>query len=166
MTKIDDPFYWENLLEVVNCSLSMRRVSKGAYTCPDSGSAYTHRRAKYFGAYQDKAVSWLFEIKAVVSVERDLGSSQLRWKNVDVNNGSIIEEAREKIQTDSHLSNEIKEHGLQVFLLDKPARTNFYKSTKGGMFGSKQYFPGIAADCNSSSQLAEKLRNKRWSDFS
>ena len=46
----------------------MRRISKGVYACPDTGGAYTHKRARYFGAYEDKTVSWLFEIRAVVAV--------------------------------------------------------------------------------------------------
>jgi hypothetical protein len=161
-----DPFDWEYLLDVVNCSRSMRRISKGVYACPDTGDAYTHKRARYFGAYEDKAVSWLFEIRAVVAVGRDLSSSQVRWKNVQIGDEILEQEATQKIRTDSHLAAEISKQSLQVFLLEKPARTNFYKSTKGGMLGSKQYFPGIAEGCSNSSELAERLRNKRWSDFS
>ena len=161
-----DQFYWESLLDVVNCSRSMGRVSKGIYACPDTGGAYTHRRARYFGAYEDKAVSWLFEIKAVLFVRQDMTVSGVKWKNVDLGDDVLKEEAAEKIRGDSHLSAEIKIQDLQVFLLDKPARTNFYKSSTGGMLGSKQYFPGIAEGCRSSSELAERLRNKRWSDFS
>jgi hypothetical protein len=100
-----------------------------------------------------------------LAVGRDGSSSWVKWKNLDVSDKSLKEEAAEKIRTDSHLSDEIKKRGLQVFLLDRPSRTNFYKSTRSGMFGSKKYFPGIAKDCDSSSDLAEKLKNKRWSDF-
>ena len=57
MTGVTDPFYWEHLLDVVNCSRSMGRIGKGVYTCPDTGGNYMHRRAKYLGAYQDKSVS-------------------------------------------------------------------------------------------------------------
>jgi hypothetical protein len=160
-----DPYYWENLLDVVNCSRSMRRISKGVYACPVTGSAYTHRRARYFGAYENKAVSWLFEIKAVVTVGRDLSSSQVNWKNVDIGDESLRQEAIQKIKMDNHLMTEIAKQSLQVFLLENPARTSFYKSTKGGMLGSKQYFPGIAEGCGNSKDLAERLRNKRWSDF-
>jgi hypothetical protein len=162
---LPNEYRWEDLLDVVNCSRSMRRISKGVYTCPVSGGAYSHRRAKYFGAYDDKAVRWLFEIKAVLVVERGCSAASVNWKNINNGDDDLIEEAIQKIRSDDHLSVVIQEHGRQVFLLTSPARTNFYKSTPGGMLGSKQYFPGIAADCKDSADLAEKLKNKRWSDF-
>src|SRR3989442_15669294 len=113
-----DPFYWEHLLDVVNCSRSMRRVSKGIYACPDTGGAYTHKRAKYFGAYEDKAVSWLFEIKAVLFVRQDMRHSGVKWKNVDLSDEMLKEEAAGKIRGDSHLSAVIQKQDLQVFLLE------------------------------------------------
>lgn len=57
MVNRNDAANWVYLLDVVNCAGSIKRVEKGAYTCPDEGRAYKHRRAKYFGAYADKKVS-------------------------------------------------------------------------------------------------------------
>ena len=95
----------------------------------------------------------------------NMAGSCVEWKNGDFDDVSLKEEAVQKILADSHLSDEINKQGLLVFLLQSPARTKFYKSTKGGMFESKKYFRGIARDCNNSTELAEKLKNKRWSDF-
>ncbi|HXG66441.1 MAG TPA: hypothetical protein VNO70_15185 [Blastocatellia bacterium] len=94
-----------------------------------------------------------------------MSGGYVKWNNVQAEDKALIEEAKRFIQSDTHLSDEIKKRSLQVVLLENMARTNFYKSTSGGMQGSKMYFEDIAKGCASSYELAENLRNKSWSAF-
>jgi hypothetical protein len=156
---------WKYLLDVVSCSGTMAEVNQGVYMCPDSGGAYSHRRAKYFGPYASKQVADIFEIKAIVVIEKNLGEAKIKWKNDTSKNETIIEEARTKLQMWQWRIDENKSVPLQVFLLDKREQTNFRKETSGGMLQSKKYFWDIATDCKNSKELADKLLNKNWGDF-
>jgi hypothetical protein len=157
---------WIYLLDVVNCGKSFDRVCRmNAYTCPDTGSAYSHHRAKYFGAYAEKKVGMIFEVKAVVEIWRNENGVKIKWNNSEIEKPVLIEEAKRVIRSLPHLSEEIKKHGIQVFLLENGVKTNFIKPTAGGMFGSKIYFEKIAKGCANSEELATKLNNKTWEQF-
>jgi hypothetical protein len=156
---------WKYLLDVVSCSGTLDEVYQGVYMCPDSGGAYSHRRAKYFGPYASKQVREIFEIKAIVVIEKNLGEAKIKWKNDNSKDETIIEEARTKLQMWQSRIDENKSFPLQVFLLEKREQTNFKKETSGGMLQSKKYFWDIALDCKNSKELAEKLLNRNWSDF-
>ena len=156
---------WKYLLDVVSCSGTMQEINQGVYMCPDSGGAYSHRRAKYFGPYASKQVTDIFEIKAIVVIEKNLGEAKIKWKNDNSNNETIIEEARTKLQMWQWRINENQSIPLQVFLLDKREQTNFRKETSGGMLQSKKYFWDIATNCKTSKELADKLLNRHWGDF-
>lgn len=58
---------------------------------------------------------------------------------------------------------EIKQNGLQVFLLSELREVNFKKDTKGGLFGSKKYF--MINDATSTDSCAQLIREKKWSNF-
>ncbi len=156
---------WKYLLEVVNCSGSMNEIQESVYICPDTGGAYSHRRAKYFGPYAKKAVADIFEIRAIVVIEKNLGESKIKWSNVGIRERLLIQEARNKVQMWHSRIKENKSTPLQVFLLGAKEPTKFLKQTPGGMQGSKQYFWDIAADCKNSKELADKLRGKTWGEF-
>ncbi|RFS15263.1 hypothetical protein [Emticicia sp. C21] len=156
---------WKYLLDVVSCSGTLQEIEQNVYMCPDTGGAYSHRRAKYFGAYSSKKVATIFEISAIVVIEKNLSEAKIKWKNVNVKNEILIELAKQKLHTWQWRIEENKSISLQVFLLDNRAETNFIKETSGGMLQSKKYFWDIAADCKNSQELAEKLRNKNWGDF-
>jgi hypothetical protein len=57
--------------------------------------------------------------------------------------------------------------GLQIFLLGKPAKTNFRKDLPVGLFGNHLYFWDIARQVNAESaeSLALALTGKFWSEF-
>lgn len=158
---------WLYLLDVVNCSRSMIRdvVRQDAYMCPDTGGPYSHERAKYFGPYANKKVEWIYEIRAVVAIHQNFNGGYVKWKNNETDDRSLVGEARQKIEATPHRLEEIKKHGMQVFLLERPVKTNFYKPTKGGLFGSKKYFRGVGRGCATSEELAAKLKDRPWSDF-
>lgn len=156
---------WKYLLDVVSCSGTLDEIENGVYICPDTGGAYSHRRAKYFGPYATKAVNDIFEISAVVVIDKDMSGSSVKWKNVKVNDEILIEKARSKLQLWDRRIEEIKSFSLQVFLLENRAATQFLKESSGGMMQSKKYFWDVAIDCLDSKQLAEKLRGKNWGDF-
>jgi hypothetical protein len=156
---------WKYLLDVVNCAGSFNEIDEGVYICPDTGGAYSHRRAKYFGAYANKQVSKIFEIRAVVSIDRDLGEGTVKWNNSGEAPDILINQATKIISKSEFRKNENKKVPLQVFLLEKGKETCFQKINRGGMQGSKQYFWDIASNCQTSEELAELLNGKSWSDF-
>lgn len=156
---------WKYLLDVVSCSGTLEEIEQGVYMCPDTGGAYSHRRAKYFGPYSSKRVSDIFEIMAIVVIEKNLGDAKIKWKNKSIKDETLIEQAKQKLQNWQWRIDENKSVPLQVFLLDNRQETNFIKETSGGMLQSKKYFWDIATDCKNSQELAEKLRDKNWSDF-
>lgn len=156
---------WKYLLDVVSCSGTLAEIEQGVYMCPDTGGAYSHRRAKYFGPYSSKKVSDIFEINAIVVIEKNLGEAKIKWKSKNIKDETLIEQAREKLQNWQWRIDENKSVPLQVFLLDNRQETNFIKETSGGMLQSKKYFWDIATDCKNSQELAEKLRDKNWGDY-
>lgn len=156
---------WKYLLDVVSCSGTLEEIEQGVYICPDTGGAYSHRRAKYFGPYSSKRVSDIFEISAIVVIEKNLGDAKIKWRNNNIKNENLIEQAKQKLQNWQWRIDENKSVPLQVFLLENRQETNFIKETSGGMLQSKKYFWDIAIDCKNSQELAEKLRNKNWGDY-
>jgi len=156
---------WKYLLDVVSCSGTLEEIEQGVYMCPDTGGAYSHRRAKYFGPYSSKKVADIFEINAIVVIEKNLGEAKIKWKNKNIKDETLIEQAKQKLQNWQWRIDENKSVPLQVFLLDNRQETNFVKETSGGMLQSKKYFWDIATDCENSQELAEKLRDKNWGDY-
>lgn len=156
---------WKYLLDVVSCSGTLAEIEQGVYMCPDTGGAYSHRRAKYFGPYSSKKVADIFEINAIVVIEKNLGEAKIKWKNKNIKDETLIKQARQKLQNWQWRIDKNKSVPLQVFLLDNRQETNFVKETSGGMLQSKKYFWDIATDCKNSQELAEKLRDKNWGDY-
>ena len=151
---------WKYLLDVVNCAGSLEEVKRGVYVCPDSGGAYSHRRARYFGAYADKKVSWLFQIDAVVVVDAD-NTCRMKWNNTENKKNVLIERAVEYVSKYRKKDQE----SLQVFLLSNRTSTDFLKTTSGGMPQSKIYFWDIANPDDDIDSLANKLNGKSWNEF-
>jgi len=157
---------WKYLLDVVNCSGTLDEIRQNVYMCPDTGGAYSHRRAKYFGAYASKKVAEIFEIAAIVVVEKNLSDTKIKWKNdATISDKMIIEQAKEKIKLWQWRIDENNSVPLQVFLLNNRQETNFIKGSSGGMQQSKKYFWDIATDCKDSQELAMKLKDKNWIEF-
>lgn len=156
---------WKYLLDVVNCAGSFNEIDEEVYICPDTGGSYSHRRAKYFGAYANKQVSKIFEIRAVVSIDRELGEASVKWNNSGEPQETLIIQAKKIIEDSEFRMNENKTVPLQVFLLEKGEPTCFIKTSRGGMYGAKQYFWDIASKFQNSKELAEFLNGKSWSDF-
>lgn len=157
---------WKYLLDIVNCGATLNEIDNGMYGCPNSGGCYSHNRAKYFGAYYNKAVKSISEIRAVIIVHKGGNSGQLKWKNNGENEKKLIEEAVGKIkQCEQWRLDEVQRYDLQVFLLGERYSTNFFKSSKGGMMGSKQYFGDIPKHIINALELANFLKDKAWEDF-
>ncbi len=153
---------WKYLLDVVNCTGTYEEIDENVYMCPDTGGAYSHRRAKYFGPYLNKSINQIFEIKALVVIEKEISDGRIKWKNVNVEDEILIIEAKNMIRKWDWRVEENKTVDLQVFLLEKPFETSFFKISSGGMQQSKRYFWDIAIDCKNSQELAAKLKNEKW----
>lgn len=156
---------WKDTLDVVNCAGSIDKIKAGVYLCNDTKGAYKHKRAKFFGAYKDKAVKSISHIDAVISVTSIATNAdcEIKWKNVDKDNQDLINRAKGFVQEyckkwDSCIP-------IQVFLLSDTIDVDFKKSTKGGLFGSKLYFDDIAKGCNNTDDLAKVIDGKSWRDF-
>jgi hypothetical protein len=111
---------------------------------------------------EPKQVDKIFEIRAVVSIAQNLGDGIVKWNNTEESGDSLIDEAKSVIQTSSHRLSENESVPLQVFLLYKGESTHFYKTTRGGMFGTKKYFWDVAVNRQNSKELAEFLDGKTW----
>jgi hypothetical protein len=156
---------WKGLLDVVSCKSTLNEISAGAYMCPDTGGAYSHRRAKFFGPYARKRVAAIHEIRALVVVGIKQEDCSVRWKNVAEPDSTLKEQALATIPKWDYRIKENAETPLQVFLLGPGHETDFRKSTSGGMWQSKKYFWNIAEDCKTADELASKLRGKTWEEY-
>lgn len=162
---------WKNLLDVISCSGTLHsEVEKGTYMCPATGGSYAHKRAKFFGAYANKQVLYVAEIRAVVIVGCSDGNKleikSTKWNNTDEVIKDLEIEAIQSIENRrAERKNETESVGTQVFLLGKLYKTNFVKDSSGGLMGSKIYFKNIPQDIKSAEQLAKYLSGKSWSDL-
>lgn len=150
---------WQQLLDVVNCKATKEEVEHGYYICPNVIKTYSHRRAKYFGAYWDKNVNYIAVIKARLIISD--GEYSIAWKNVQESNEKIIALAKSKIENGfDWRKEEMKNNEVQLFLLSEPlVKLNYSKKSRGGMFASKRYFSVEAANIE---ELFEELNGKSW----
>jgi len=156
---------WKYLLDVVNCRGTLHEIQEEVYMCPNTGGPYSHRRAKFFGPYANKQILEIWEIKAIIVVDKGLTNLKVKWNNSNEKESELKRQATDKIKRWDYRVNENKTVPLQVFLLENKYETKFIKDSSGGMQQSKKYFWDIALDCNNSEELAEKLMNKNWSEI-
>ncbi len=157
---------WKYLLEVVNCATTMHEVQEeNVFMCPNTGGVYSHRRAKYFGGYKWKNVKYIHEIKAVVVIEKNFESEYVQWNNSETSEKVLIEDAKKKISLFDYRLVELKNNGLQVFLLENPFEVNFEKTSMGGLYGNKKYFWDFAKELNvtNSKEFAEEIVKRKLS---
>jgi hypothetical protein len=151
---------WRYRLDVINCKMSLDSVLKHKiYTCPARGGQYTHRRSLYFGAYRNKHVEQIAQIKAVVDLDSEKEHT-LVWKNDSQQNDELIKiaVARRKDTGDSW-------YPVRVFVLSDLYPTDFIKASSGGMLGSKQYFDIRKLKIVDEKDLAIQLKGKTWGDY-
>lgn len=176
-----DAFMPQRTLTVVNCSKTFDEVKElKMYACGTSGIAYTFKEFKYFGMYKDKNVSRIYEVLAVVDIEPteniEKATGKVYWKNVDEDDEVLIKEIINRLNNKNTLKlkeltkerkNQIKDFENRIFLLHETnfAETNFTKDSHGGMYGVKKYFNNIALGCKDVHELAQKLYDKKWSEF-
>ena len=159
---------WKYLLDVVNCFSTMNEIARGAYICPDTGGAYSHRRARYLGAYKDKQVASIFEIRAVVGLDAGMKTGKIKRNNSSEEEEALIAEALQILpHSEPWRLESAKTTPHQVFLLGPPNPTKFIKDSSGGMVQSKIYFWDIAKkmEATDAASLARKLQNRTWSEF-
>lgn len=154
---------WRNLLDVVNCTSTMEEINDLFYACPNTGGAYSHHRAKYFGPYKNKLVETIYEIKAVVLVEKGGLNASVKWNNSDIPDIDLKKEAKDKLINSPYewRQKEIATKSLQVFLLADGFKTRFEKISSGGMQNSKRYFK-LRDNLKTSSDVADYLLNTTW----
>lgn len=149
---------WKYRLDVVNCAKSKNEVKERLlYLCPEAKGPYKHARSKYFGIYDNKKVDCIAEIKAVCTIDEDK-NIKISWYDNAYSELDILKEAEEKIEY-------CWDEPLQMFLLTNfKENLNFYKNSKGGMFGSKKYF-NFDNTIKDIDDLTNLLKDKPWSEF-
>lgn len=153
---------WKYILDVVNCAGSRQEVEEGSvYMCPDEGRAYSHKPAKYFGAYWEKAVQRVFTIDGIVVVNQGMTEANVTWKSGIVSETELIIQAKEAIT--KYRQNEILLNGIQVFVLSNRREVEFIKDTPGGMYAAKKYF--TIDDCKDIDDLVNRIDKQVWSCF-
>ncbi len=155
---------WKQTIDIVNCAGSKQFIEENkAYVCLASGGAYSHRRCKYFGVYSNKKVEKVAEIRAVIDYDMDDNSLKKLWINTDEREDVLFNEAKEL--ADAAVTNgQITWKPIRIFLLSDLYDTEFIKDSKGGMYSSKIYMQ-MPSDINNAENLADYLRNKKWSDI-
>ncbi|MGI8469203.1 MAG: Swt1 family HEPN domain-containing protein [Pyrinomonadaceae bacterium] len=149
-------------LDIVNCANGDFRktvFAHNVYLCPAKGGAFKHKQCKYLGIYWEKKVGAVSEIEAVVDIHSE-SDAKLYWVNGSQNLEEYIARAKEKAfqLRPAHLP-------IRVFLLEKLYPTHFIKDSSGGMFGSKIYFNVEEQKPINAEDLAEKLHDKKYSEF-
>lgn len=156
---------WITTLDVVNCAqLGNEVIESGAYTCPIEGNAYQHKRSRFFGLYRNKQTEMVSEIEAVVDVDLDNDKVEIKWKNVDSPDEEIQSKALERYE--DRINRNVFEpgHPQRIFILGELFQTSFEKDSGGGMYQSKRYFDVSQLKANCARELANKLKNKKWSE--
>ena len=149
---------WRNVLVVINCGGTKEEIDKEFYLCPNI-KTYSHRRAKYFGAYWDKNVNYIAEIKAKIIINGK--KLKVAWNNTRQPDEEIILLAKDRLELcDDWRKEEIANNEMQMFLFGNLIKQlDFRKKTRGGMFSSKRYFYVKAKNIN---ELFNELNNKTW----
>lgn len=152
---------WRDWLDVVNCAGIPEDITVGGvYICPAKGGAYTHGRCRFFGMYKEKTVQLIAEIEAVVDVDLNAGSSLVKWKNAPGENTEFESRAVSAAQTRGST-----EGPARVFLLGQLFGTDFQKDSLYGMQASKRYFNIAHLKPKNAEQLAQVLKDRKWSEF-
>ena len=155
---------WLNRLDVVNCARQGDEVVRsGAYACPMEGSAFQHKRSRFFGLYRKKKVEMVSEIEAVIDII-DIKSKQykLKWKNVEYSDQEIVDKADEIVKHKIEL-NTLGPRQRRLFLLGRLFPTDFNKDTERGLYGAKTYFDVSEYEATDARALADRLTNVNWS---
>ncbi|NJR68553.1 MAG: hypothetical protein HC771_07680 [Synechococcales cyanobacterium CRU_2_2] len=151
---------WKYRLDVVNCKLSFDSVvAHQIYICPAAGGQYNHRRSLYLGTYRNKQVERVAQIQAVLDLE-SADEHTLKWNNSDLNESEIVRTARERRST---LGEDW--YPARIFLLGQLYKTDFRKTTPGGMMGSKQYFEIGHLAIADAQNLAQVLSGSSWDQY-
>lgn len=156
---------WKHMLDVCNCANTLHENQEYAvYICPAQGGAYSHKRARFFGAYKQKQAQLIAEIAGVVDVDPgEDGETTVLWNNRPdlYDRDELAREARRrKMNARPGIS-----WSARTFVLEDSTPSAFRKGTSGGMINSKRYFDVQELDVSSAPELAEVLTERTWSEF-
>lgn len=161
---------WESRLDIVNCAKSCKDIIQkdedySFYICPDKGGAFAHKRCRYFGIYEQKAVSDIFEIEDVVIYNQNGTLSDGVYGKIK--KSKIKSFVEKHLKACPHYKEETILHSLQIFCLKKhhSLEAPFVKTSKGGMYGSKIYFTFEKDECKDIETLAKTISGKTWEEF-
>ena len=156
---------WKHTLDLCNCVRTLQeQTGHDVYICPAQGGSYSHKRCRYFGAYENKQARYIAEIAGVVDVSPGHdGETEVLWNNRRdlYEDKQLAKEARRrKMAARPNIS-----YDARTFVLEDITPSSFRKTTKGGMISSKRYFDISDAEPESAPDLAKKLSGEVWADF-
>ena len=153
---------WKHTLDIVNCGGTKSEIESDFYICPDKGGAYNHSKCKYFGAYWDKNVNYLAEIKAVIVIEQGGESFSLKWKNTADTDKDLFETAKRNFENcEKWRKEEARKYSLQMFILAGKRVLDYRKTSGGGMMCSKRYMP-LPPELNDINDVFNHLNKTTW----
>ncbi len=162
---------WKSRLTIVNCGKTVSELKAGSYVCPNKQSAYSHRRTRFLGAYTgNKTVSLVAEIHGKVSVSPDFSNPSVDWSNSGEADEALIARAREIVGRGelafTH-PQDLKEVDLQFLLIGDLYDTDFVKTSRGPLRGSRIYLHNIVPELNATSaqELANLLTDRTWEEL-
>jgi hypothetical protein len=155
---------WKHMLDVCNCASNIEeQYDHNVYICPATGGSYSHKRCRYFGAYNDKHAQVVSEILGVVELDsKNPDEATVQWNNSDeLSDESLIEEAIKR----KYASRPNRTENARVFVLGELHDTRLKKDSKGGMINSKRYFDVEDFGAANAAQLAGALDGVGWSEL-
>lgn len=156
---------WKHKLDVCNCADNIQeQYDYNVYICPATGGSYSHKRCRYFGAYNNKHAQVVAEILGVVDLDsQDPEEADIRWNNSD---SLSDEELAAEAVGRKYASRPNRTENARVFVLGELYDTAFKKDSKGGMIGSKRYFDVEELNVDTAAELADALDGMGWSELS
>ena len=163
---------WKYRLAVVNCARETAEIRDyQLHFCPDTGGSYSFRRCRFFGAYTgNKTVTDIADIEGIVVASLDDSGRieySVSWNNEGVlgsglDDDHLLRRAREAFEGNQRRREELDGVDMQVFLLANMTQTEFVRSGKGGLYGTKTYFKVENPNLGSAPKLASALDGESW----
>jgi hypothetical protein len=153
---------WEGKLVVVNTASSFEDVkSSKIYMSPNTGGNYKLQRCKYIGLYKNKTASFIAPVVARVSFHKATSQGFVWWRNDhSIPKSELINIARKEV--DKRLN---FDYPVQVIVTEPFVKTDFRKTTSGGMVNNNRMFDISRLEHNDINKLADFLQHVSWDEI-
>jgi len=159
---------WKHIIDVIPCYGTIEQNEKyNCYSCPNTGGAYWHSRAKYIGFYKNKRVDVIGEIDAILNIKSSKQEDwEIRWNNTNKPENELLSRARNILENDDYYGiRDLKEgKGILLFLISNFKKDiNWVKETSGGIMGRRYFRFSEIKDID---DLTDQIKDKTWGETS